>query len=250
MEVQRQTVLEALDNKNCGYFYEADLSNFSKIPGSPVAYWVSENFIKAFTNGKLLGNLIPVKKGMDTGDNNYFLRMWYEVAFNKIDFINHSKKWIPYNKGGNFRKWFGNNEYLLNWGTNGYELKGSKANIRSEHLYFRNSITWNALSSAETCFRYSLYKGSFDSAGSSMFPKKEDENFYLGLMNTNIVRYFLSVINPTLNYGAGSVAQVPVIFPSHPTQIYSEIVQNNIVVSKNDWDSYETSWDFKKHPLV
>lgn len=230
--------------------YLAIQENFSKIPGSPVAYWVSENFVRAFEKGELLGNLIPVKKGMDTGDNDYFLKMWFEVSFDKVDLLNHSKKWIPYDKGGNFRRWFGNNEYVVNWENDGFELKKSKANIRSKHLYFKNSITWNALSSANTCFRFSMYKGSFDSAGSSMFPTDELINLYLGLMNTNLVQYYLSVINPTLNYGAGSISQIPVILSNEYRSLITKLVKENISLSKTDWDSFETSWDFERHPLI
>ena len=224
-------------------------SNFSKIPGSPVAYWVSERFIGAFEFGKLLGDLIPVKKGMDTGNNDYFLKYWYEVNNNNIDFLNHSKKWIPYDKGGTFNKWYGNNEYILNWDNNGVELKHSSANLRSQNLYFKESITWNALSSGNTCFRYSLYKGSFDSAGSSMFPPLDTMNLYLGLMNSSVIQYFLSAINPTLNYGAGSISQVPILNFKNEDMI-ERITKQNVFISKNDWDSYETSWDFKRNPLV
>ena len=231
-------------------FAQVSTENFSKIPGMPVAYWVSENFVRAFEKGELLGNLIPVKKGMDTGDNDYFLKMWFEVSFDKVDLLNHSKKWIPYDKGGNFRRWFGNNEYVVNWENDGFELKKSKANIRSKHLYFKNSITWNALSSANTCFRFSMYKGSFDSAGSSMFPTDELINLYLGLMNTNLVQYYLSVINPTLNYGAGSISQIPVILSNEYRSLITKLVKENISLSKTDWDSFETSWDFERHPLI
>ena len=230
-------------------FNQIPTTNFSKIPGSPVAYWVSERFIGAFEFGKLLGDLIPVKKGMDTGNNDYFLKYWYEVNNNNIDFLNHSKKWIPYDKGGTFNKWYGNNEYILNWDNNGVELKHSSANLRSQNLYFKESITWNALSSGNTCFRYSLYKGSFDSAGSSMFPPLDTMNLYLGLMNSSVIQYFLSAINPTLNYGAGSISQVPILNFKNEDMI-ERITKQNVFISKNDWDSYETSWDFKRNPLV
>jgi hypothetical protein len=230
--------------------YTANQENFSKIPGSPVAYWVGENFVRAFEVGNLLGNSIPVKKGMDTGNNDYFLKLWFEISFFSIDFFTHSKKWIPYDKGGNFRKWYGNNEYILNWENDGSELKNSKANLRSKNLYFRPSITWNALSSANTCFRYSKFNGSFDSAGSSMFPNEKDIFFYLGLMNTNVIQNYLSVINPTLNYGAGSMAQVPVIVDESQKTEIDTLVEENINISKKDWDSFEISWDFNKHPLV
>lgn len=230
--------------------YAAKQENFSKIPGMPVAYWVSENFVNVFDVGKQLGDLIPVKKGMDTGDNDYFLKMWFEVSLSKIDFEQGSKKWIPYDKGGNFRKWYGNNEYVLNWENDGYELKNSKANLRSKHLYFKESITWNALSSADTCFRYSIYKGSFDSAGSSMFPMENDMYYYLGIMNSSLIKDYLKIINPTLNYGAGSIALSPVIFDNNKKNDIDTLVKENIEISRQDWDSFETSWDFEKHPLI
>lgn len=229
--------------------FKSQQENFSKIPGSPIAYWVGYKTIKVFSNAKLLGNLIPVKKGMDTGNNDYYIKLWYEINFNTLDLFNHSLKWIPYDKGGIFRKWYGNNDYILNWENDGYDLKHSKANLRSKHLYFKKSITWNALSSANTCFRASIFNGSFDSAGSSMFPMHEF-NFYLGLMNSVTTQYFLNIINPTLNYGAGSIANIPIIFHEGKKILVNNIVCNSIEISKADWDSFETSWDFTVHPLV
>lgn len=159
--------VECLKDTN---LYISLAADFNKIPGSPIAYWCSPKVIKVFEQSKSLGELIPVKKGMDTGDNGRFIRLWYEINYSKFDKFSHTKKWIPYDKGGIYRKWFGNNDYVLNWEDDGCELKHSKANLRSQHLYFKKSITWNALSSANTCFRASLYNGTFDSAGSSMFP--------------------------------------------------------------------------------
>lgn len=235
---------EFFDSSN---LYISSSENFSKIPGSPIAYWVGYKTIKVFSNAKLLGNLIPVKKGMDTGNNDYFIKLWYEINFDKFDCIYHSKKWVPYDKGGNYRKWYGNNDYVVNWENDGYELKNSKANLRSQNLYFKKSITWNALSSADTCFRASMYNGIFDSAGSSMFPETNFE-YCLGLMNSVQTQYFLKIINPTLNYGAGSIAKTPIIFSGNE-DIKNKVIQN-INSSKLDWDSFETSWDFKIHPLV
>lgn len=237
---------EFFDSSN---LYISSSENFSKIPGSPIAYWVGYKTIKVFSNAKLLGNLIPVKKGMDTGNNDYYIKLWYEINFKTLDLFNHSFKWIPYDKGGIFRKWYGNNDYILNWENDGYDLKHSKANLRSKHLYFKKSITWNALSSASTCFRASIFNGSFDSAGSSMFPMHEF-NFYLGLMNSVTTQYFLNIINPTLNYGAGSIANIPIIFHEGKKILVNNIVCNSIEISKADWDSFETSWDFTVHPLV
>ena len=235
---------EFFDSNN---LYISSSENFRKIPGSPIAYWCKANIIRVFENCKLLGDLIPTKKGMDTGNNDYFIKLWYEINFDKFDCIYHSKKWVPYDKGGNYRKWYGNNDYVVNWENDGYELKNSKANLRSQNLYFKKSITWNALSSADTCFRASMYNGIFDSAGSSMFPETNFE-YCLGLMNSVQTQYFLKIINPTLNYGAGSIAKTPIIFSGNE-DIKNKVIQN-IHSSKLDWDSFETSWDFKIHPLV
>lgn len=224
------------DEKKCEYFnndnlYISSSSNYIKIPGSPIAYWCRLKVIKVFEQSKSLGELIPVKKGMDTGDNDRFIRLWYEINYSKFDKFTHAKKWIPYDKGGIYRKWFGNNDYVINWEDDGYELKHSKANLRSQRLYFKKSITWNALSSANTCFRASLYNGTFDSAGSSMFPN-EDFEYYLGLMNSVQTQYFLDIINPTLNYGAGSVSNTPIVFSQNSS--IKKLVIQNINLSKLD----------------
>ena len=222
---------------------------FRNIPNYPIAYWINDKIINVFLNSKQLGDLMPVKKGMDTGNNNKYLRYWFEISNLNFTPFFENTKWVPYDKGGNFRKWYGNNEYVINWEDNGYELKNSKANLRSKHLYFKKSITWNALSSSKTCFRFSEFKSIFDSAGSSLFPES-NINYYLGLLNSNQTQLFLDIINPTLNYGAGSMSQVPIIFDNSKANIIDSIVKENIFITKKDWDDYEISWNFKKHPLI
>lgn len=238
---------EFFNDKN---YYQATQKEFEKIPGSPIAYWVSDKIREAF-NQKLIGECFPVKKGADTGENNLFLRIWYEVENKKIglnlkngeETITYLKKWIPYNKGGEYRKWFGNTEYLINWENNGERLKNSKANLRSPHLYFKNGITWNALTSSKTSARLSNYGAIFDSAGSSMFP--EDINYYLSLMNTKVTFNLLQLLNPTLNYGAGTVANLPNKYSYNNLKTISYLTQQNIDIAKEEWDSRETSWDFE-----
>lgn len=239
---------EFLNNKN---YYSADQKEFEKIPSSPIAYWVSDKVRKVFNQG-LIGEVFPVKKGADTGNNDIFLKMWFEVEKIKIglnltigkDTITYSKKYVPYNKGGEFRKWFGNTEYLIDWEDDGKALKNSKANLRSPYLYFKDGITWNALTSSKTSARFSNYGAIFDSAGSSMFP--ENINYYLGLMNSEVTFYLLQLLNPTLNYGAGTVAKLPNVFSENYKQNIDTLVQQNINIAKEEWDSRETSWDFKK----
>ena len=258
MEVQKQKVLEALVDKNCGYFYETDQSNFSKIPGSPVAYWVSEQMIKAF-EGFLLGDYGYSKQGFATGDNNTFLRLWQEVDLTKIGFgmenreaANQSrKKWFPCNKGGSFRRWYGNNNYLANWQDDGKEMTEFKGSvIRNPQYYFKQGITWSSLTSGKLSMRYSPKGFLFESKGSVCFMKNEDNLWYiLGLMNTEIASNMLLVLSPTLDYHEGPISRVPIII-SHPKEQIEKNVKQNVKICKNDWDSYETSWDFKKNPLV
>ena len=249
VEVETVEAREKAFFSNKGVYFSSQ-EKYESIPGCPIAYWVSGSFIEAFEKGKLLGDCIPVKKGMDTGDNNKYLRLWFEVSYLSIDFYSASKKWVPYDKGGDFRKWYGNNSYIVNWENDGFALKHSKANLRSQHLYFKESITWNALSAGNTCFRYSRYRGTFDSAGSSMFPETSDIPYYLGLMNSKISQHYLNVINPTINYGAGSMAMVPVLPSYNHLNRINELAKDCIELSIADWNSFETSWDYQEHPFV
>ena len=248
--------LEAVKNPNCNWRFQAKQKDFEKIPGSPIAYWVSDKVREIFEN-KLIGNLFPVKKGADTGNNDLFLKMWNEINFKKSG-VNISTekekkefkgKWVPYNKGGEFRKWYGNLEYFINWENDGYDLKNSKANLRSPQLYFKEGITWNALSSSKTSARKST-NSIFDSAGSSMFPKKEEIEYYLAFMNSKIVDYLLKILNPTLNYGAGTISNLPDVNNKNYIEVIKNKSQQNISISKEEWDSRETSWDFEKLSLI
>ena len=241
---------------NKANYFQAKQKDFEKIPGSPIAYWVSDKIREIFEK-KLIGNLFPVKKGADTGNNDLFLKMWHEVNIRKSGLtlgIEEAKKkftgkWVPYNKGGEFRKWYGNLEYFINWENDGYDLKNSKANLRSPQLYFRDGITWNALSSSKTSARKSA-NSIFDSAGSSMFPQKEEIGYYLAFMNSKIVDYLLKILNPTLNYGAGTISNLPDTDIKKHKEIIKNKSQQNISISKEEWDSRETSWDFERLSLI
>lgn len=238
--------------------YEFKQNSFKLLPSIPIAYWASLNVINIFKNNKNIGSLIDVKKGMDTGNNDKFLRLWNEVEYRKIgiklyntqESIIKNKKWLPYNKGGDFRRWFGNNYYIIDWENDGEDLKKSTANLRSKHLYCKNSLTWSAVSTGKISFRTSKFGALFDSAGSSMFPCDEEHNFYLGLMNSKVANYIIDIINPTLNYGAGTVAKLPVVKSKKVNNFIEQKVCENIIISKNDWDSFEISWSFKKHSVI
>ena len=262
MEVQKQKVLEALADKNCGYFYEADQSNFSKIPGSPVAYWVSNAVIAVYNKAKLLGDIASPRTGMTTGDNNRFLRLWSEIEISKAKFdakdasdaAHSEKKWFPYCKGGGYMRWYGYNEYLVNWENDGFEIKNNikpnglkAASVRSESLYFKKLITWSAVTSGSFSCRLCEGGSLFDSGGSSI--DVHGETLYiLAILNSAIGQFYLDISNATINYQPGDIAGIPVVFPdgNEPTQQIEECVQ----IAHEDWDSFETSWDFKRNPLV
>lgn len=267
MEVQRQKTLEAIANHDCGFYYEQNTDNFSKIPGSPVAYWASKSILSAFQTGKKLEQIAHPKKGLATTDNNRFLRLWHEVTYANIGIgykdkktaQQSKKKWFPLNKGGEYRRWYGNRVYIVNWYNDGAEMKAAvirrynggsySKEIRSEDRYFQDSITWSALTAGASSFRLSTDGALFDSAGSSMFPVK-DSLYILGLVNSKVTDTILKMINPTMNYGAGSIATIPVIVSTEMKNCVAEEAEENVSLSKSDWDSFETSWDFKRHPLV
>ena len=266
MDVQKEKVLEAIKNPNCGYFYEAKQSNFSKIPGSPVAYWVSKKFIHNYEVGVLLNDVAKPRQGMATCDNNRFLRHWYEVDNHKLNFSCQSveeckvltEKWFPYNKGGDFRKWYGNNDNIINWEHDGEEVKvhavklygNVTRTIKNISFYFKEGITYTFISSAKFGVRYSPSGFIFDVAGSTVFVEKCKQNYLLALMASIIMKSYLDALNPTLNYQVGDIKNIPVVFFHEKVPSIDCLVDQNISLSKDDWDSFETSWDFVKHPLI
>ena len=240
--------------------FAAKQENFSKIPGSPVAYWVSENFIRAFENGRLLGEIASSKQGIATAHNNRFLREWYEVNVEKIlfDCSTHEEsktspaKWYPYNKGGEFRKWYGNNDYVVNWQYDGAELRNFKKSvIRNPNFYFMPCFSWSLISSSVAAFRYKPKGHIFDVAGMSCF-SNDKLHYLLALCNSSCAMKVLEVIAPTINYQCGDIANIPVIIPDSDEveNHVKELVKDNIDSCKTDWDYYEVSWDFEKHPLI
>ena len=236
--------------------YISSHSEFSKIPGSPVAYWVSEKIMKAFA-GKRLDSYAQTKQGFATGDNERFLRFWHEVSttntlFPKSDFDytnTRDFKWFPCNKGGSYRKWYGNNIYLANWYNDGSEMKNFKGSvIRNPQFYFKPGITWSSLAN-QLSLRYSPKGFLFESKGSMCFVNDEKLlDYFLGLLNSKIASNALSILSPTLDFHEGPMLKVPVIL-SEDSRI-NGIVKETNKIAKSDWDSFETSWDFQKHPLV
>lgn len=266
MEIQKKKVLEAIANKDCGYFYETDESNFSKIPSSSIAYWASQNVVNAFLNGKRLGDISKPRQGMATTNNNRFLRLWHEVSYNNIGFGLKSieetvcdRKWFPYNKGGDFRKWYGNNDYVVNFKNKGEEVctyidatsaVNSKGRVINREHYFHECISWSLISSSNIAFRYKPNGFIFDVAGMSCFASHELLLYLLGLNNTLVVRKLLSTLAPTINFQAGDIANIPVILNVSEEEKINALVTQNIELEQQEWNDYEMSWDFKNNPLI
>ena len=259
-ENQAPKTIEAIQNHNCGYYYETQQNNFSKIPGSPIAYWVKGKTIEVFQNHSI-SKYGTTSKGIITGDNLQFLRLWYEVDKVKISFDTKTYLecetndyiWYPCNKGGEYRKWYGNNNYLISWQHNGeLVMQKGQRKIRncqdySDKYKFIESITWTSLSSSDSSFRYSNHALS-ESAGMTLFIKKSMLFNTLAFLNSKIATYLINLLNPTLNVTAGLIANLPV--KNIDDHNIKNICQINIKASKGDWDSFETSWDFTVHPLV
>ena len=260
MEVQNQKILEAISNRECDYFFETLIKNFNIIPGSQIAYWASKKFLLTFEKGKQLSTIASTNNGFTTGDNNKFLRLWYEVPANSIkldcssfdETKNSDKKWFPYNKGGDFRKWYGNNDYLINWYRDGKDIKDYGHLVpRSMKYQFHESITWNKITSGTSAFRYKTVGTMFDVGGLSMFCESHEMLIYLmALCNSRYTKELLKMISPTLNCESGHVSSIPVIYNEENMSTVNKIVRNNISLSRIDWDSFETSLDFTIHPLV
>lgn len=261
-ENQGPKTIEAINNRNCGYYYEKQQNNFKKISGSPIAYWVSDKAID-LCKTHILSNDVIGSVGIQTGDNEKFIRLWTEVKFSNIKFdsrnINDSycdEKWFPYNKGGDYRRWYGNDYFVVNWKNDGESLK--KDNKITGHHYqeykndlkFSPCITWSRITSGNPSFRIKRYGFLNDMAGFSVFSNSLDLNMLLGFCNSIVSKYYLSFLAPTINIMIGNVLSLP----------YDRLIQNDcdaepqvkkcISLSKEDWDSFETSWDFTVHPLV
>jgi len=248
-------------NKNNRYA-EISTDSFSLIKGSPIAYWASSGYLKVCESGITISSLSSPRTGMTTGDNNRFLRLWSEVSSANLclfakssdEALQSGMKWFPYLKGGDFRRWYGNLDYVINWLNDGHEIKtnikpnGIKAaSVRSEGLYFKPLISWSAVSSGIFSCRANNGGALFDSGGSSLY-LTNNRLFVLALLNTKIGQYALDLLNPTINYQPGDIANIPLCLEN--TTMIEKVVEQCIACSKEDWDSFENSWDFEWHPLV
>lgn len=252
-------LLEAIRNPDCGWFYRRDADTFKQIPGTPIAYWASDALLDAFGNAKQLSEYGKPRQGLATGENARFVREWWEVDGCKSIYscgsiqesIESACKWFPYNKGGDFRKWYGNNECVINWESNGHlvrEFAGSV--IRNPDCFFMPSITWSKISSGSIAFRFKPAGHIFDVAGTSVFSDEESLKYLQGACNSSVIMRVASMLSPTLNFEVGQIAIYPIIQNEEQEPLVNDMVDSCRELSKTDWDSFETSWDFKHNPLV
>ncbi len=259
---EKQGEVESIEEREQAFLarkgvFTAQQDNFFKIPGAPVAYWVSEAHFSLFFEHKSLSNYADIKQGMKTADNNRFLRFWFEISrynfcintLNRDTALSSGKKWFPYNKGGDYRKWYGNQEYVVNWEQDGSAVKAfPNSVIRNESYYFREGLTWSLISSSKFGIRYTSTGAIFDGNGSSMFATAGNIYELLGFLTSKVAIDLLKILSPTMTFEIGQLSKLPYILVNLLS--VQELVKSNIAVSRTDWDSFETSWDFTRHPLV
>ncbi|MFA9423823.1 MAG: BREX-1 system adenine-specific DNA-methyltransferase PglX, partial [Sedimentibacter sp.] len=265
MDIQKQKVLEALANSNCSYLHEINSENFSKISGMPIAYWIGKQLLNAFELELTLGNVAPPRDGLHSGNNDFYLKLWYEVEKQKICFdcnsVSETKtngmKWYPINKGGSFRKWYGNNEYIVNWENDGYSIKNFKddrGKLRSRpqntQWFFKAGITYSDVTSGGFSCRDFEDGFIFDTSGPGIYMLNPhvSKRYMLGLLNSRVATEVFKLVSPTIHFTQSAIAKLPVIVLNEKN--VEHFVRDNVVISKQDWDSFETSWDFTRHPLL
>jgi len=250
MSVQKQKVTEALEMVDCSYVYESSEDNYLKIPGAPIAYWLSKSSIDNFA--QTIGSRYKASAGISTGDNERCILFWHEVNFNLIGIPSTENvvRYACHNKGGDFRRWYGNRERILKYSKAAIEYMNSLVGFRHDGKanYFARHISWSKITSGNFSARYYDDNFTYDSAAPSIFAKEQDIKYLLGLLNSKISAFYLALINPTLNFPPGYITNIP--FKMENKVLVDDIVSQCIELSKIDWDSFETSWDFLRHPLI
>ena len=265
MNIQKEKVLDAIHHPECTYFHDFDQDNYKRIDGSPIAFMTSEKLLRIFETADPLKRIAEPKVGLQTGNNDDFLRLWYEVDKKNIGFGMKTlddaqkcgKKWFPYNKGGDFKRWYGNRNYVVNWENDGYAIKhcfNSEGKLRSrpqnQAYYLKPCITWSDITSAQFSGRYCEGGFLFDVKGSSGFPKVDELLYVLGFLNSKISQKCIKILNPTITTQVGDMARIPVYFEKEKKEKIDLLVDDSVKSVRTDWDSFETSWDFQKHPLL
>lgn len=243
----------ALRNK-LHLFDKIKLSDFKKIPSTPIAYWITDQQLKLFSTLPKINEVANVAEGSTTGDVNRFLKMWHEIDFNTIGFNhpdrdsarNSRAKWFPYNKGGEYRKWYGNNDYVVNWQNDGESIKNYTGSfVRGEKHYFKRGITWSKVCSGDLSFRAFENGYLFDTGGLCLFTGNRD--YMIALLNSNASTEIMKILAPTLNFTVGTVSSIPYL---EGIDDIESIAKELILLAKNDWDSKESSWDFSNSNLI
>jgi len=234
------------------HFFRASAADFKKIPGSPIAYWISENERSSYLKGELLEQVCFPKKGIDTGENDFFLRLWFEIEKEKFSVFGTLHFWFPYNKGGGFRRWYGNREFLVFWANDGEEIKkrlnnkSKKPTIRNAKFHFQEGLTWTTVSSGGFSARFCPAGALFDNGGCTIFADKDIMKI-ASFVNSKVMARYLEFLSPTLNFQPGDICRV--LFPKNVLKI-AHPCQECVELSKLDWDSYETSWDYADLPRL
>ena len=254
----KQGAVDSVETKEQWFFsekglYVAKQDELAKIPGAPLAYWASKNFIAAF-EGDNLGRLCDLSEGIHSRNNDEFLRLWYEACANRssLSTFSKAKKWYPCNKGGGYRKWYGNNDYVIDWENDGQHIRNfKKASVGNNRHRFDEGITFTTITSAERTFRYSPEGYLYDMAGPTFFVHNKELMYYiLAAFSSKLGYHFLSAINPGVSLKLGEVNNFPIIVENQELGQVDFLSKENVTMCKDDWDAFETSWDFKVHPLV
>ena len=254
------TELPYSEDGNRIYYPNVEQMNFEKIPGAPIGYWVTKNMFRSFGMDSV-SSVSESRCGMNTGDNETMIRLWHEISFTNFydrassteDFHKNGYKYTPYNKGGTARKWYGNLEYVLKYDRTHYEILLNQGNhLPSRQYYFKPAITWSDVTSSSlgATFRYEPLGTVFDGSAAVAFVNEENRDYLLGLLNTKYVKMLAKVFNPTLHFKLGDYNKIPYIESPIFKNEVSQLVQQNIAISKSDWDSHETSWDFQRNELL
>jgi len=259
--IQAPKTLEAIANPTAPWRYQVDPRLFLSIPGAPLAYWISDDLRNSFSANTLIGQVASPRQGLATGENGRFVRLWHEVAKDKIAFgirsrreaLDSSARWFPYNKGGEFRRWYGNQEYVVDWANDGalirnfFDADGKlRSVIRNPGYYFKPSVSWSKISSALPAFRYFPEGFIFDVAGTSIFAATSEQLLHLlAFTNCIVAQKLLQVLSPTLNFEVGHIKALP-----FKGVTATKLPEELIALARCDWDNFETSWDFTGQPLL
>ena len=268
-EAKRLKLLEAIRNPDCGWFYRRDADTFKQIPGTPIAYWASDALVESFTKGKRLDAIATPRQGLATSDNGRFLRKWWEVVpsntsrdcSGRPEAKQSGSRWFPIIRGGSYRKWWGDYDEVVNWFDDGREMKEAILSkytylstpdfvIKNQNDYFKPAVSWSKISSSLASFRFAPRGMLFEVAGACLFAEPNELRYIQAFCNCSIAEIDLAFMSPTLNFEVGQIGQLPIIQDKAAEPTVCSLVEDSRSISKADYDSFETSWDFKRHPLI